>query len=76
MGSTDFPGMADEDEREQQNRDDDDRGRLRRSFVGLAVALVLVVAGIYLVARLHKQNEIEVCLEAGHHNCDALVGSP
>jgi flagellar biogenesis protein FliO len=76
MGSTDFPGMADEDEREQQNRDDDDRGRLRRSFAGLAVALLLVVAGIYLVARLHKQNEIEVCLEAGHHNCDALVGSP
>jgi len=34
------------------------------------------VAGIYLVARLHKQNEIEVCLEAGHHNCDALVDSP
>jgi hypothetical protein len=34
------------------------------------------VAGIYLVARLHKQNEIEVCLEAGQHNCDALVGGP
>ena len=57
--------MAEDDE------DKDDRGRLKRSFAGLAVALLLVVAGIYLVARLHKQNEIEVCLEAGHHNCDA-----
>ena len=56
--------------------DKDERGRLRRSLAGLALALLLVVAGIYLVARLHKQNQIEVCLEAGHHNCDALVGGP
>ena len=62
--------MAEDDE------DKHDRDRLKRSFAGLAVALLLVVAGIYLVARLHKQNEIEVCLEAGHHNCDALVDSP
>jgi flagellar biogenesis protein FliO len=60
----------------EHDEDKDDRGRLKRSFAGLAVALLLVVAGIYLVARLHKQNEIEVCLEAGHHNCDALVDSP
>jgi flagellar biogenesis protein FliO len=57
----------------EDDEDKDDRDRLKRSFAGLAVALLLVVAGIYLVARLHKQNEIEVCLEAGHHNCDALV---
>ena len=58
--------------------DDDqvDRARQRRSLVGLAVAALLVVAGIYLVMRLHKANEIELCLEAGHHNCDALVNSP
>jgi hypothetical protein len=61
---------------EDDDDKDDDRGRLRRSLAGLAVAVVLVVAGIYLVARLHKQNEIEVCLEAGHHNCDTLVDSP
>jgi len=73
MGSTDLPGMADDEEEESR---DDERGRLRRSFAGLGIALLLVVAGIYLVARLHKQNEIEVCLEAGHHNCDALVGGP
>ena len=58
---------------DEDNEDKNDRDRLKRSFAGLAVALLLVVAGIYLVARLHKQNEIEVCLEAGHHNCDALV---
>ena len=56
--------------------DQDDRARQRRSLVGLAVAALLVVAGIYLVMRLHKANEIELCLEAGHHNCDALVNSP
>ena len=61
---------------EDDDEDKDDRDRLKRSLAGLAVALLLVVAGIYLVARLHKQNEIEVCLEAGHHNCDALVDSP
>jgi len=56
--------------------DQEDRARQRRSLVGLAVAALLVVAGIYLVMRLHKANEIELCLEAGHHNCDALVNSP
>jgi flagellar biogenesis protein FliO len=61
---------------EDDDEDKDGRGRLKRSLAGLAGALLLVVAGIYLVARLHKQNEIEVCLEAGHHNCDALVDGP
>jgi hypothetical protein len=60
-------------EDDEDNQDRNDRDRMKRSFAGLAVALLLVVAGIYLMARLHKQNEIEVCLEAGHHNCDALV---
>ena len=66
--------MTEDDE--DKDEDTNDGGRLRRSLAGLAVAVLLVVAGIYLVARLHKQNEIEVCLEAGHHNCDALVDSP
>jgi flagellar biogenesis protein FliO len=46
----------------EDDEDKDDRDRLKRSFAGLAVALLLVVAGIYLVARLHQQTEIEVCL--------------
>ena len=69
-----------EDEEDRDDRGDkddrDDRDRLKRSFAGLAVALLLVVAGIYLVVLLHKQNQIEVCLEAGHHNCDSLVERP
>jgi hypothetical protein len=60
----------------EDDDDQEDRARQRRSLVGLAVAALLVVAGIYLVMRLHKANEIELCLEAGHHNCDALVNSP
>ena len=60
----------------EDDDDQEDRARQRRSLVGLAVAALLVVAGIYLVVRLHKANEIELCLEAGHRNCDALVNSP
>ncbi|HEX4570985.1 MAG TPA: hypothetical protein VH184_11210 [Dongiaceae bacterium] len=60
----------------EDDDDQEDRARQRRSLVGLAVAALLVVAGIYLVVRLHKANEIELCLEAGHHNCDTLVDSP
>jgi hypothetical protein len=60
----------------EEDDDQEDRARQRRSLIGLAVAALLVVAGIYLVMRLHKANEIELCLEAGHHNCDALVNSP
>jgi hypothetical protein len=54
--------------------DQDDRDRLKRSFAGLALALILALAAFYLLVRLHEANEIEVCLEAGHRNCDSLVG--
>jgi hypothetical protein len=44
----------------EEDDDQEDRARQRRSLVGLAVAALLVVAGIYLVMRLHKANEIEL----------------
>ncbi|HZT17983.1 MAG TPA: hypothetical protein VFA23_01195 [Dongiaceae bacterium] len=56
--------------------DRDDRDRVKRSFAALALAVVLVVAGLYLLLRLHKANELEMCLEAGHRNCDALMDTP
>ena len=62
--------MSDDDD------DREDRARQRRSLMGLIAAALLVVAGIYLVMRLHKANEIEMCIEAGHHDCDALVNGP
>jgi hypothetical protein len=53
--------------------DGDERDRLRRSLAGLALAALLAAAGLYLLVRLHKADQIEMCLEAGHRDCDALV---
>jgi len=68
------------DEIEPPMKDDgegsDDRARLRRSLAGLALAIVLVLVGLYLILRLHRANEMEMCLEAGHHDCDSLLDRP
>ena len=56
----------------EDDPDKEDRDRLRRSFAGFALVLILALAAFYLVLRLHTANQIEVCLEAGHRNCDSL----
>jgi hypothetical protein len=61
---------------DDRNIGDEEGGRLSRSYVALGVAVVLVLVGFVLAYELHKQNAIEVCLEAGHKNCDALLDIP
>lgn len=49
--------------------------RLTASLAGLAVALMLVVAGLFLIHHLHDKARIEDCLMAGRFNCDAVLAS-
>jgi len=49
--------------------------RQTASLAGLAVALLLVVVGLYLIHALHQKTRVEDCLLAGHLNCDALVAN-
>jgi len=57
--------------------DDDDDGADRQtaSLAGLAVALLLVVIGLFLVRTLHAKCVVEDCLLSGQTNCDALLQS-
>ncbi len=49
--------------------------RLTASLAGLAVALMLVVAGLFLIQHLRDKARIEDCLMSGRFNCDAVVAS-
>ncbi|GAC1348046.1 MAG: hypothetical protein NVSMB18_35000 [Acetobacteraceae bacterium] len=47
--------------------------RVTASLAGLAVALMLVVAGLFLIQQLRHKATIEDCLMAGRMNCDQLL---
>lgn len=49
--------------------------RQTASLAGLAVALLLVVVGLFLVKTLHRTASIEDCLLTGRSNCDSVVTS-
>lgn len=56
----------DEDQQEAANRQ-------TASLAGLAVALLLVVLGLFLVRQLQTKASVEDCLLAGRRNCDAVL---
>lgn len=58
--------------------DDDQEGADRQtaSLAGLAVALLLVVIGLFLVRQLHAKAVIEDCLLSGRSNCDVAMLAP
>ena len=55
-----------EDEQTEANR-------LTMSLAGMALALLLVVIGLFLVQHLARKARVEDCLMAGRTNCDAIV---
>ena len=54
---------------QQPNEPEDDGGGRRGALIGLAIAAVLVVAGIYLANALRNQGKMEDCLMSGRSNC-------
>ncbi len=51
----------------------EEANRVTASLAGLAMALFLVVAGLYLVQQLRDKALIEDCLLSGRINCDQFV---
>jgi hypothetical protein len=47
--------------------------RQTAGLVGIAIILLLLIAGLFLVRQLRASATIEDCLMAGRGNCDALV---
>lgn len=58
-----------------QNAEDDAReaNRQTASLAAIAVVLLLIVVGLFLVQTLRSKARIEDCLMAGRRNCDAVV---
>jgi hypothetical protein len=58
--------------------DTDDRTAQRQtaSLAGIAVILLLLVGGLFLVQQLRSASMIQDCLMAGRRNCDVLVTGP
>ena len=50
--------------------------RVTSSLAGLALALALVVAGLFLIKHLGEKSRIEDCLLAGRMNCDRMLLAP
>ena len=51
---------------------DDDRERTRNNILFLVVAVLIVIAGIWLVNKMIDLRNLQNCLESGRHNCAAI----
>jgi hypothetical protein len=55
---------------------DHDHDSRRPAMIGLAVVLVLVVLGYFLVAALRQNSQMEDCLMSGRKNCAPIETPP
>jgi hypothetical protein len=53
--------------------DDEAANRQTASLAGVAVTLLLLAVGLFLVRELHAKSAVEDCLMAGRIQCDWLV---
>ena len=49
--------------------------RQTASLAGVAITLLLLVVGLFLVHELHNKAMIEDCLLSGRSNCDAVLSN-
>jgi hypothetical protein len=60
--------------RELERQEDD--ARFTASLAGLAVALLLLLIGLYLAEALAEQSKLEDCLLQGRTNCERIELTP
>ena len=53
--------------------DEAEDNRVTLSLAGLAVALLVVVASLFIIHALADKARVEDCLLAGRSNCDAVL---
>lgn len=56
----------------EKEREEDDR-RFTTSLAGLAVALFLILIGLYVTDQLAKQSKLEDCMMAGRRDCTPRI---
>ena len=49
--------------------------RQTASLAGIAVILLLLITGLFLIHALYAETKVEDCLLAGRTNCGVLVGT-
>jgi hypothetical protein len=54
---------------------EEEANRQTASLAGVAITLLLLVIGLFLIRELHAKAQIEDCLMAGRTNCDILVNA-
>ena len=64
---------ADLDHPRQGEDEQAEENRVTQSLAGLALLLVLVIAGLALFTQLRDKARLEDCLLAGRLNCDAVL---
>jgi len=62
------PGWIIEEQDDQETAD-----RQTASLAGVAVTLLLLVLGLFLIHELHAEAVIEDCLMSGRSDCDILL---
>ena len=53
----------------------DPLNRLTLSLAGLAIALLIVLTGLFLFTSLRNKAQVEDCILAGRINCDAVLAA-
>ena len=59
----------------EEIEDQEAADRQTASLAGVAITLLLLVVGLFLVHELHTKAMIEDCLMSGRSNCDALIAT-
>jgi uncharacterized membrane protein len=57
------------------DQEEEAANRQTASLAGVAITLLLLVLGLFLVRELHAKGVVEDCLMSGRINCDSLVTS-
>ena len=58
---------------EEFDEQEAEANRVTQSLAAMAFALVLVVAGLFLVQHLASKARLEDCLLSGRSNCDLIL---
>ncbi len=67
---------ADLAETDRSGEDDQaEENRLTLSLAGLAMALLIVITGLFLFTSLRNKAQVEDCILAGRINCDAVLAA-